>query len=168
MTRRSLGDLSAHGLVVLFALLGISGCATVKQPTNVATLKPAGPRWHAGSCHCGRVRFEVRMAPDAALLDCNCSMCRRSAYLHLIVGAADFRLLAGAEDLTEYTFGTGVAKHRFCRRCGVASFYEPRSDPDKIDVNLRCVEGAPLASVEIREFDGRDWEAAHRRSRGPT
>lgn len=127
---------------------------------RAADLNPAGPRWHAGSCHCGRVRFEVRMAPDAVLLDCNCSMCHRSAYLHLIVGVADFRLRAGADDLVEYTFGTGVAKHRFCRRCGVKSFYVPRSHPDGYSVNARCLDPSVVVSMTIRPYDGRNWESA--------
>lgn len=87
-------------------------------------------------------------------------MCRRSAYLHLIVGAADFRLLAGADDLVEYTFGTGVAKHRFCRRCGVKSFYVPRSHPDGYSVNARCLDPSVVASMTIRPYDGRNWETA--------
>jgi len=118
------------------------------------------PRWLAGSCHCGCVRFEVRAAGCSELLDCNCSMCRRSAYLHLIVGAGDFRLLAGAGDLVEYTFGTGVAKHRFCRHCGVKSFYVPRSHPDGYSVNARCLDPAAIASMTIRPYDGSNWETA--------
>jgi hypothetical protein len=127
---------------------------------RAADLNPGGPRWHAGSCHCGRVRFEVRMPADAEILDCNCSMCRRSAYLHLIVGTDDFRLLAGAGELAEYTFGTGVAKHRFCRHCGVKSFYVPRSHPDGYSVNARCLDPAATASMTIRRYDGRNWESA--------
>jgi hypothetical protein len=130
---------------------------------RAADLNPAGPRWHAGSCHCGRVRFEVRTPADAELLDCNCSMCRRSAYLHLIVGAADFRLLAGDDDLVEYAFGTGVAKHRFCRHCGVKSFYVPRSHPDGYSVNARCLDPAAIASMTTRSYDGRNWESARER-----
>ena len=115
---------------------------------------------HAGSCHCGRVAFEVRAPADLELLDCNCSMCARSAYLHLIVDAADFRLLAGGDDLVEYTFGTGVAKHRFCRHCGVKSFYIPRSHPDGVSVNARCLDPSTVKSTTIRPYDGRNWEAA--------
>lgn len=102
----------------------------------------------------------MRIPADAGILDCNCSMCRRSAYLHLIVGAADFRLLAGAGDLVEYTFGTGVAKHRFCRHCGVKSFYVPRSHPDGYSVNARCLDPSVIASMTIRPYDGRNWETA--------
>ena len=121
-------------------------------------LKDGTPRWHAGSCHCGRVRFEVLAPPNLDILDCNCSMCSRSAYLHLIVGAADFRLLSGADDLVEYRFGTGAAKHRFCRHCGVKSFYVPRSHPDGFSVNARCIDSPTVAGMNISAVDGRNWE----------
>jgi len=127
---------------------------------RAADLKPPVALWHAGSCHCGRVRLEVLALPDLELLECNCSMCARSGYRHLIVGAGQFRLLSGADDLVEYTFGTGVAKHRFCRHCGVKSFYVPRSHPDGFSVNARCLESGTIASTTIRPFDGRDWESA--------
>jgi hypothetical protein len=125
-----------------------------------ADLKPPGALWHAGSCHCGRVRLEVLAPPDLELLECNCSMCARSGYLHLIVGAGEFRLLSGADDLVEYTFGTGAARHRFCRHCGVKSFYVPRSHPDGYSVNARCLDPATISSTTIRPYDGRNWETA--------
>jgi hypothetical protein len=115
---------------------------------------------HAGGCHCGRVRFEVAAPADLELLACNCSMCARSSYLHLIVPARAFRLLRGAGDLVEYAFGTGVAKHRFCGRCGVKSFYVPRSHPDGFSVNARCLDPGTVSSTRIAPFDGRDWERA--------
>jgi centromere protein V len=127
---------------------------------RAANLSAGAPVWHAGSCHCGRVRFEVLAPPDLDILDCNCSMCSRSGYLHLIVAADDFRLVAGTNDLVEYTFGTGVAKHRFCRHCGVKSFYVPRSHPDGYSVNARCLDPSTIASMKIRPYDGRNWESA--------
>jgi hypothetical protein len=127
---------------------------------RTADLKPAGTVWHVGSCHCGRVRLEVLAPPDLDLLECNCSICARSGYLHLIVDAGEFRLLAGADHLTEYTFGTGAAKHRFCSRCGVKSFYVPRSHPDGFSVNARCLDPATIKSMTIRPYDGRNWEMA--------
>ena len=119
-----------------------------------------GPVWHQGGCHCGRVRFKVLAPPDLELLDCNCSLCARSGYLHLIVSQEQFRLLSGAADLDEYTFGTHTAKHRFCRHCGVKSFYVPRSHPDGYSVNARCLDPSTIASMNVRPFDGRDWETA--------
>lgn len=108
---------------------------------------------HRGGCHCGRVRFEVDAPAAIAALDCNCSICRMSGFLHLIVPAARFRLLAGAEALTEYTFNTGTAKHRFCRHCGIKSFYVPRSNPDGFDVNVHCLDPATIERVDVTPFD---------------
>jgi centromere protein V len=110
-----------------------------------------------GGCHCGRVRFEVDGAPDE-VVECNCSICSRKAYLHWIVPRAAFRIVAGEDHLATYRFGTGVAQHRFCCHCGVASFYVPRSHPDGIDVNARCLDGVDAASLPRRPFDGRNWE----------
>jgi len=127
---------------------------------RAADLNGAGRIWHAGGCHCGRVRIQALAPPDLELLECNCSMCARSSYLHLIVGADEFRLLAGTDDLVEYRFGSGVAKHRFCRHCGVKPFYVPRSHPDGYSVNARCLDPATVTSMKVRSFDGRDWEKA--------
>lgn len=115
---------------------------------------------HRGGCHCGAVRFEVRAPRDVTVQRCNCSICSRTAFLHLIVPGRDFRLLAGADALTTYTFNTGTAKHLFCGICGVKSFYVPRSNPDGYSVNLRCLEPATLGAVTVEDFDGRNWEAA--------
>lgn len=117
-----------------------------------------------GSCHCGDVRFEVRGEITWAE-DCNCSICRRKAYVHWYVPRADFTLSTSPDALSTYTFGTGAARHHFCSRCGVAPFYVPRSDPDKIDVNLRCVDGVDLDAIELRSFDGEHWEEAFARRR---
>lgn len=114
-------------------------------------------RTYTGRCHCGAVRIAVEAPSDVMVEDCNCSICRPSGFLHLIVPASRFRLLAGEDALTTYTFNTGVARHRFCSICGIKVFYVPRSNPDGYDVNLRCLEPAPR-SVLIRSFDGRDWE----------
>ncbi len=119
-----------------------------------------GAVWHRGGCHCGRVRIEVLAPADLELLECNCSICDRSGYLHLIVSASEFRLLSGEDDLIEYTFGTRTAKHRFCKYCGVKSFYIPRSHPDGYSVNARCLDRATIASMTVRPYDGRNWEAA--------
>jgi hypothetical protein len=112
-----------------------------------------------GGCHCGRVRFEVDGAPSA-VVECNCSVCTRKGYLHWIVPRTAFRLVAGAAELSTYRFGTGVAQHHFCRHCGVGSFYVPRSHPDDVDVNARCLDGVDVASLARSSFDGRNWEDA--------
>jgi len=116
------------------------------------------PSDHAlGGCHCGRVRFRLRIRSRRAL-DCNCSICRKKGFLHLIVGAEDFELLSGESELETYSFNTGVAKHRFCRVCGTHPFYTPRSHPDRIDVNLRCLDGNVLDHFQVVPFDGQNWE----------
>lgn len=115
---------------------------------------------HRGACHCGTVRFEVDAPAVLEAYACNCSMCQKVAFLHLIVPAERFRLLAGAEALTEYTFNTGVARHLFCRHCGVKGFYRPRSNPDGWSVNVRCLDPATIARVDERPFDGQNWERA--------
>ena len=113
---------------------------------------------HRGGCHWRRVRFEVEAPAALKVQDCNCSLCRMSGFLHLIVPASRFRLLSGAEDLSEYSFNTGVARHRFCRVCGVKSFYIPRSNPDGVDVNVRCLDEGTVTSLEVESFDGSNWE----------
>jgi hypothetical protein len=112
-----------------------------------------------GGCHCGRVRFRVN-ADLATATECNCSICTKKGFLHLIVPPEDFELLQGREELTTYRFNTGVAQHTFCRTCGVHPFYVPRSDPDKIDVNVRCLDGIDLSRLAPKSFDGQNWEAA--------
>jgi len=118
-----------------------------------------------GGCHCGRVRFQVE-ADLAAASDCNCSMCAKKGFLHVIVPREQFKLLSGRDDLTTYEFNTRTAKHLFCRHCGIHSFYIPRSDPDKIDVNARCLDGVNPKDVRPKVFDGRNWEAAFKAERG--
>lgn len=113
---------------------------------------------YTGSCHCGAVRFEVEAGEAVAVAECNCSICAKSGYLHLIVPRSRFRLLQGEENLTTYTFNTGTAHHRFCRICGIKSFYVPRSHPDGYSVNLRCLDPQPK-SVTIQPFDGHNWKA---------
>ena len=117
-------------------------------------------RVYRGGCHCGRVKFEVMSALPARAEVCNCSICAKKGYLHWTVERDAFRLLTPYDQLATYTFNTGIAQHHFCPRCGVASFYIPRSDPDKIDINLRCVEGIDPSSLEIEYFDGQNWEAS--------
>jgi hypothetical protein len=113
---------------------------------------------HRGACHCGRVRFEVDAAADIDALECNCSICSKSGFLHLIVPRSRFRLLQGSADLVTYIFNTGVAKHLFCRTCGIKSFYIPRSNPDGYSVNVRCLDPATIRQVNISSFDGKNWE----------
>lgn len=113
--------------------------------------------WVEGGCHCGAVRFAVALRTNE-LLDCNCSICTKKGFLHLIVTRDEFRLLSGAEVLSEYRFGTGIARHTFCSICGMHPFYTPRSHPDGVDVNARCLDEGVLERFVVRPFDGRRWE----------
>jgi hypothetical protein len=115
-----------------------------------------------GGCHCGRVRFRVTASLDR-ITECNCSICAKKGFLHLIVTPQQFQLLSGKDDLTSYEFNTGTAKHTFCKHCGIHPFYVPRSDPDKIDVNARCLDAIDVAAITPKLFDGRNWEAAMQR-----
>jgi hypothetical protein len=112
---------------------------------------------YEGGCHCGAVRFRVDVDSHEAI-ECNCSMCRMKANLHLIVPLDRFALLRGAESLSTYRFNTGVARHTFCRICGIHPFYTPRSHPDQVDVNVRCLDGRAAERFTIVPFDGRNWE----------
>lgn len=110
-----------------------------------------------GGCHCGAVRYRVTIRSRRAV-ECNCSICSKKGFLHVIVPESDFQLLSGADALTTYTFGTHTAKHHFCRYCGIHSYYRPRSHPNDVDVNLRCLDGVNPSEFEISTFDGRNWE----------
>lgn len=121
---------------------------------------------HSGGCHCGAVAFEVEAPAKIVASDCNCSICRMSGYLHLIVPRSRFHLLQGADALTEYKFNTGTARHLFCGRCGVKSFYVPRSNPDGYSVNVRCLDSATIEHVEVQLFDDNDRPASEAKIRG--
>ncbi|WP_293370096.1 GFA family protein [Nevskia sp.] len=117
------------------------------------------PVLHHGGCHCGAVRYTVRAPARITAQSCNCSMCARTGFLHLIVPAAAFTLDAGGDMLSEYTFNTGVARHRFCKRCGVKSFYVPRSNPDGYSINVHCLDPGTVEALTVEAFDGQNWEA---------
>lgn len=114
--------------------------------------------WHKGGCHCGAVSFEVFAPAEVEIEDCNCSICAKSGFLHLIVPKSRFRLLSGQDKLTAYTFNTGTAKHLFCSVCGIKSFYIPRSHPDGYSVNFRCLDMSGFTKVTVHTFDGKNWE----------
>lgn len=106
-----------------------------------------------GGCHCGAVRFSVQAPQRLDVLDCNCSICRMTGFLHFIVPPSRFAITAGEAQLTEYRFNTGTARHFFCARCGVRPFYVPRSNPDGWDINARCLDGVRLDELHIAPFD---------------
>ena len=114
--------------------------------------------WCGGGCHCGGVRFEVALPAVVEAQTCNCSMCAKTGFVHIIVPESRFRLTKGVERLAEYTFNTRTARHLFCAECGVKSFYRPRSNPDGWSVNARCLDNADTVSLNLTVFDGRNWE----------
>ena len=120
---------------------------------------------HRGGCHCGAVAFEVDAPARLTVSECNCSICRMSGYLHLIVPRTRFRLLRGADSLSSYAFNTGTARHLFCRHCGVKSYYVPRSNPDGFSINARCLDPATIAQLVIEPFDDNDRAVAEERIR---
>ena len=112
--------------------------------------------WYEGGCHCGKVRFRVRLHSNEAL-ECNCSVCAKKGFINLIAEPEDFELLQGENDLGNYRFNTMTAQHRFCTTCGVYVFTRPRSHPDSYDVNARCLDDG-FDFLEIEPFDGQNWE----------
>lgn len=121
---------------------------------------------HSGGCHCGKIRFEVMAPAHLEVGDCNCSMCARTGYLHLMVPKSRFKLLSGEDVLTTYQFNTHTAKHLFCSVCGIKSFYVPRSHPDGISVNARCLDEGTVEGMTIEKIDGRNWEKHYPAGRG--
>ncbi len=113
---------------------------------------------HKGGCHCGRVTFEVQAAANIKADQCNCSICRMSGYLHIIVPKNDFHLVSGEDALETYRFNSGVAEHYFCRYCGIKSFYVPRSHPNGVSVNANCLVRDTIDSLTVVPFDGENWE----------
>lgn len=114
--------------------------------------------WKTGGCHCGAVTWRANVGDTIIAHACNCSICEMTGFQHVIIPKSKFELLTGEDELTQYRFNTGAAAHYFCRRCGVKSFYTPRSNPDGYSLNLRAMDPAQFKSVTIEPFDGRNWE----------
>jgi len=108
---------------------------------------------HQGSCHCGRVSFEVETDLEMTAR-CNCSLCRRKGAVMSMVDGDAFTLLSGEADLTLYQYHTQVAKHYFCSHCGIYTHHRPRRFPDKFGFNVGCLEDVDTFSFEPRLLDG--------------
>ena len=113
-------------------------------------------RRYEGSCHCGAVRFRLKTKPPRSVLRCNCSICELEDFLHWIIPVSEFEVIQGS--LTTYRFGTTVAQHTFCSVCGIKPFYYPRSNPDGVSVNVRCVDGLDWRKLDVTPFNGVQWE----------
>lgn len=142
---------------------------TTVQPSSTnppRAREDAGDVVHRGGCHCGHVRFEATAPASLVVWDCTCSDCRMRRNLHFVVPSDKLKLIeeedgrgsGGADGLAEYRWGTGVARHLFCSRCGITPFYRPRSNPDGWAVTFQCLDPGTVCSVEVRVFDGQHWE----------
>ncbi|XP_016903270.2 uncharacterized protein LOC103502595 isoform X1 [Cucumis melo] len=117
---------------------------------------------HNGGCHCKKVRWRVEAPASVVAWDCNCSNCFMRANTHFIVPLERFKLLGDSSNfVSTYTFGSHTAKHTFCKNCGITSFYRPRSNPDGVAITFKCVDPGTLTHVEVRQFDGSNWEASY-------
>lgn len=110
---------------------------------------------YQGSCHCGAVRFEVTMPAPEKAFACNCSICSRAGWLLAFVPPEAFRLVSGADAITDYQFGKRTIHHGFCRTCGVRPFSRSGAGAEPgVAVNLRCVAGIDAARLPVETFDG--------------
>lgn len=130
-----------------------------QETAGLGRLTDPPRKWHSGGCHCRAVRFEVELPDTFEVEDCNCTICAMSGNIHVIVPSSRFRLLQGKDNLSQYTFNTGKAKHLFCKTCGIKSFYVPRSNPDGFAVTWRALDNWMDLNVTVVPFDGQNWEA---------
>ncbi len=115
------------------------------------------PKTHAGGCHCGKVRFEVALDLAEPAITCNCSMCSRSGTMLRFVPAAQFKLLSGAESLTDYRFNTKNINHQFCSVCGIKPFAAGISPDGSATraINVRCLDDVDLTAIQTHHVDGK-------------
>ena len=115
---------------------------------------------HTGGCHCGKVRFEVLAPAKPEVLDCNCSICSKTGFLHLIVSKESFKLISGEGAMSEYQFNKHNIHHLFCATCGIQSFARGKR-PDgaemMVAVNARCLDGVEPDSLKVKKVDGRKF-----------
>ncbi len=138
--------------------LHIEWCHACMQIPCAGTAASDEDVLHAGSCHCGGVKFEIRAPAAPQVVRCNCSICEMSGFLHLLVPADRFRLVSGGDLLSNYQFNTGIATHMFCKVCGTKPFYRPRSNPDGFSINVRCLDRSTVDCMQFSDFDGQHWE----------
>lgn len=113
---------------------------------------------HKGSCHCGKVKFEVEMDLNDAI-SCNCSICLRKGTLLAFVPTDQFTLISGKENLTDYQFGRKTIHHTFCSTCGVTAFASGKM-PDGKEmkaINIRCLEDIDIEKVKIKHIEGKNF-----------
>jgi len=116
---------------------------------------------YQGGCHCQDTRYTISLdstIESSSITACNCSMCEKTGYLHLIIPKNQFQLNTEWGQLTNYQFNKKIAQHYFCKTCGIKSFYQPRSHPDCWSINVRCLDGFANINLKIDNFDGKNWE----------
>lgn len=114
-----------------------------------------------GGCHCQDIRFKIKLDESVESTEitlCNCSMCEKTGYLHLIIPKHQFTFNSNWNNLSNYQFNKKIAKHYFCKNCGIKSFYQPRSHPDCLSINARCLDDFSKYKLLINNFDGKNWE----------
>lgn len=115
---------------------------------------------YQGGCHCRQIRFEfslIESLENTEIIQCNCSMCEKLGYLHIIIQKNKFKLTTDWKHLNCYQFNTKVAKHYFCNNCGIKPFYQPRSHPDCWSINARCIDSISSYNLQIKGFNGKQW-----------
>ena len=112
---------------------------------------------YLGGCHCKAISFRFYSHNEVDIIKCNCSICLHTNYLHLIIPHKNFKLLKGSELLTTYQFNTNLAKHLFCKLCGIKSFYQPRSHKNSFSINFNSILNPPKIN-KIVDFNGKNFE----------
>jgi hypothetical protein len=109
-----------------------------------------------GACHCGQVRFRVRLAEGlSSARRCDCSYCRMRGAVAVTANRGDIEFLAGEAHLSLYQFNTRTAEHYFCPTCGIYTHHRRRSNPNEYGVNAACLEGiSPFDFAEVPVYDG--------------
>lgn len=125
---------------------------------NKKNTKKKAVKEYSGACHCKAIQFKFTAPAHLTVWDCNCSVCNMRKNWHVIVPESSFTLITGEDSITEYKFGSQVARHRFCKKCGVQAFYHPRSNPDGVGITFACVPVEQVESYQINRFDGENWE----------
>jgi hypothetical protein len=114
-----------------------------------------------GGCHCHEIRFNIKLIKpleSTTIIACNCSICEMTGFVHLIIPKNQFQLLSDWNNLSTYQFKKKIAKHYFCKNCGIKSFYQPRSHPDCWSINVRCLDNYSKLNMQIDSFDGKNWQ----------
>ena len=109
---------------------------------------------YTGSCHCGSIKFEIDSDLEK-IVQCNCSICIKRNAKMIMIPKENFKLLEGSENLSLYQFNTEIAKHFFCKKCGIYTHHNRKSDPNGMGVNLGCIDDVDPMKFDVIQFDGK-------------